>query len=95
MSKEVYSENQGTYISGVATTQVATGRAEIVGILVGTTDAGAITVYNEIGSGTTDIKAVLKASIAENYYPINVICSTGIKVVTAASPTITVVWGQT
>lgn len=94
MSKEFYSANHGTYINGATTTQVATGRAEIVGILVGTTANGTITVYNEVGSGTTDIKALLKASIAENYYPINIICPTGIKVVTSASPTITVVWRQ-
>lgn len=92
MSTDIYSENLGTYVATNTTTQAVTGRALLVGILVGETAAGAITVYNEIGSGTTDIKAVLKASIAEGWYPLNIVMSTGIKVVTAGASKITIVY---
>ena len=79
------------YISTAITTQVSTQPSTIVGLLVTETAAGTITVYN--GQGTSDVTiAVLKASIAEGYYPLNVSCPKGIKVVTAGNSKVTVIY---
>lgn len=79
-----------TYISTQTTTQVYTGQCILKGIYITETSAGAITVYDEIGSGTTVIIAVFKASIAEGFYPLNAVCSRGVKVVTAGASKLTV-----
>jgi hypothetical protein len=60
-------------------------------IVVGTTAAGSITVYdNTAASGT--ILAVLKSSIAEGTFTFDVAFSTGLTIVTAAASLITVSW---
>lgn len=82
------------YISTATTTQVHTGYCNLVRIVVGETAAGAITVYNEAAGGSTDVVAVLKASIAEGTYEFGVTCSAGIQVVTAGASKITVVYSK-
>lgn len=80
-----------TYISTATTTQVTTQPSTLVGILVTETAAGTITVIN--GQGTADVTlGVLKASIAEGYYPFNVSCPKGIKITTGAASKITVIY---
>ncbi len=79
-----------TYISTQTTTQVYTGRCILKNIIITETAAGTITVYDEIGSDTTHIIAVFKASIAEGSYPLNAVCARGVKVVTAAASKLTV-----
>lgn len=83
-----------SYISTATTTQVYTGYANLVRIVITETAAGAITIYNETGSGTTDVKAVFKASIAEGTYELGITCSTGIKIVTAGASKLTVVYSK-
>lgn len=84
--------NSYKYIATNTTTQVFTGRATLVAIVVNTTAAGAITIYDEAGSATTTIVGILQASILPGTYLYNVTCGKGIKIVTAASSDITVVY---
>lgn len=80
-----------TYISSATTTQVTTLPSTIIGLLVTETAAGTITVIN--GQGTSDVTiAVLKASIVEGYYPLNVACPKGIKITTGAASKVTVIY---
>lgn len=85
---------QYTYIATNTTTQIFTGQGVLHSIVVGTTAAGSIIAYDEIGSGTTAIIGTLKASIAENTYLFDVTCSKGLKIITAGSSLITVCWSQ-
>lgn len=83
--------SNATFISTITTTQVKTGRGNFTRLIVGTTAAGAITVYdNTAASGT--ILLELKASIAEGVYEVNCRFQTGLCVVTAAASRITVCW---
>ncbi len=83
-----------SHIATATTTQVYTGYCNLVAITVNTTAAGTITVYNETGSGTTDVVAILKASVAEQTYFYLANCSAGIKVVTAGASDITVIYSK-
>lgn len=84
--------NSYEYISSATTTQVASGHGVLEKIIVGETAAGAITIYDETGSGTTKIIGVLKASVVEGEYAFNVTFGEGLKIVTAAASKITVVY---
>lgn len=83
--------SNGTYISTQTTTVVKSGAGILRGIALTETAAGTITVYDNT-SATGTIVAVLKASIAEGYFPLNIRMSTGITVVTAAASKATVIW---
>ena len=89
---EIYSEGQYYYINGKGTSQVVTGRCLLVGITVNKTDNGTITIYDEIGSGTTTKIGTLVANVAEKSYPYGVTACNGIKIVTTASPDVTVIY---
>ena len=95
MSTYTLGDNQYTYISSNTSTQVFTGSGVIVGILVGTTAAGAIQVIDGVSGSTTNV-GELKSSIAEGYYPFGngIQLKLGCLIITAASPKITVVWQQ-
>lgn len=84
--------NGYSYISTATTTQVKSGAGVLKHITIGETAAGAITIYDEVSTGTTTVIAVLKASIAEGTYTFEVPVTTGIKVVTAGASKITVVY---
>lgn len=73
------------YISSATTTAVKATSGVLHSIVVGETAAGAITVNDNIGT-----VAVLKASIAEGSYILDVWCSGKIEVVTAAASKLTV-----
>ena len=78
-----------SYISSATTTTVKSGAGFLHAITLGETAAGAITVYdNTAGSGT--VIAVLKASIAEQTFVLNVSFGTGLTIVTAAASKLTV-----
>lgn len=78
-------------ISTATTTVVKTGKGILYRIIIGTTAAGAITIYdNTAASGT--VVAVLKASIGEGSYAFGTIFQNGLTVVTAAESDITVVY---
>ena len=83
--------HSSSYISTATTTEVSKLPTTIVGILLTETAAGSITVIN--GQGVSDVTiAVLKASIVEGYYPMNISCPKGIKIVTAAASKLTVIF---
>ena len=84
--------NSKAYISSATTTQVYTGPCALVRLVVTETAAGTITVYDEAAGGSTNVVAVLKASIAEGTYDFNVGCSKGLQVVTAGASKVTVVY---
>ena len=80
-----------TNITTATTTTVKSGRGVLARIVVGTTAAGAITIYdNTAASGT--IIGKLKSSIVEGTYHYGVKFGTGLTIVTAAASDITVVW---
>ena len=77
-----------SHISTATTTVVKNAAGFLHSIVVNTTAAGTITVYdNTAASGT--VIAILKASVAENTYIYDVVCNTGITIVTAAASDIT------
>ena len=88
---QVQDDNLKTYISTNTTTQVHTGQATLVSIIVGTTAAGTIKIIDNI-TGTTINVGELKSSIAEGIYTFNCSISLGIRIITSASPKITVVY---
>lgn len=78
-------------ISAAATTVVSSRPGTLKAIVVNTTAAGAITVYDNTAASGTKI-ATLKASIAEKDYQYNCRFVNGLTVVTAAASDITVVY---
>lgn len=79
----------GAYIATATTTLVKTGAGVLHSITITETAAGAITVYdNTAASGT--IKAVLKASLVEGTYNLDIAFATGLTIVTAANSKLTV-----
>lgn len=83
-------DNLKTYISSNATTNVRTESGQLVAIVVGTTAAGTIKLYDD-ADGTDNQFGELKASIAEDTYVFNCQLTNGLTVVTSASPKITVI----
>lgn len=80
------------YISTATTTQVKTGLGKLFKIIITETAAGTITVYDET-SGTSDIIAVFKASIAEQEFDFGGVNFTnGLKIITAGASKLTVVY---
>lgn len=78
-------------ITNATTTTVKSGSGVLQKLIIGTTAAGAITIYdNTAGSGT--IIAKFKSSMPEGSYAIDVAFTTGLTVVTAAASDISVVY---
>lgn len=88
--------NAYAHIATATTTQIYTGQCVLVAIIVNTTAAGSITVYDESGSGTTVVVGILKASVAEGTYnfgaPAGITLTKGLKIVTAGASDITLVY---
>lgn len=80
-------EYQKTYITGVASTTVFTGRGTLGGVCINTSANGTITLFD----GNTPF-AVMKASVAEGEYLRDVLISTSLIVSTNASPDVMVKW---
>jgi hypothetical protein len=82
---------QYTYsnIATNTTTTVKSGEGVLHSIVVNTTAAGAITIYDSTAGSGTKI-GTMKASIAEGTYIFDVKFSTGLTIVTAAASDITV-----
>jgi len=82
-----------SHITAAATTTVKTGAGRLNRILVNTTAAGTITIYdNTAGSGT--VIGVMKASIVENSYLFNIPFNIGLTIVTAGASDLTVVYDE-
>lgn len=88
-------EYNATPISSATTTTVVTGKGILQAITVGTTAAGAITVYGlSNGTNNSGTPNVLKASIAEGTYWYNATFATSLIIVTAGASGVTVTWTQ-
>lgn len=84
-------KNSFEHIAYAGTTVVSTGQGVLKRIVVNTTAAGAITVYDsEAASGK--VIAILKSNIGEGTFEFDVPFGTGLTVVTAAASDITVVF---
>lgn len=80
-----------TNITTATTTTVKSGRGTLTRLVINTTAAGTITLYdNTAGSGTKI--GTLKASVGEGTYMYGVRFTTGLTIVTAAASDVTVVW---
>lgn len=82
-----------TYINSATTTQVATGNATLIAIVINTTAAGTIGIIDNT-TGTTVNVGQIAASAAGGDYVYGVTMSKGIRIVTGAASDITVVWRQ-
>lgn len=80
-----------TNITSGTTTVVKSGRGNLAKIIVNTTAAGTITVYDNTSEAGKKI-ATMKASIVEGSYEYNCRFLTGLTIVTAAASDITVIW---
>jgi hypothetical protein len=78
-------------ISTATTTTVKTGAGTLHSIVVNTTGAGSVTVYDNTAASGTKI-ATLKASIVEGTYLFDVAFATGLTIVTAAASDVTVTY---
>jgi len=85
------------YIATATTTDVFSGPGTLKAIILTETAAGAITVYDEETGGTTNIAALLKASIVEGVYEFGdkgISLSQGLQIVTAGASKLTVVYNR-
>lgn len=86
-------EYQYTNTTGIATTQVFTGRGTLQGITINTTAAGSIKIIDNISGTTANVGTiVLSAPIGTYWY--NCSISKGLRIVTAGASDITISWAQ-
>jgi hypothetical protein len=85
--------NPGNYqnITTATTTTVESGPGIFRRLIIGTTAAGTITIYDNTAASGTKI-ATLKASIAEGVYVFDCRFSIGLTIVTGAASDCTVTW---
>ena len=76
-------------ITTATTTTVKSGAGVLGKIVVNTTAAGSITIYDNTAASGTKI-GTMKASIAEGSYSFDAAFTTGLTIVTAAASDITV-----
>ena len=79
------------YISTATTTQVKTGAGVLKAIVIGETAAGAISIIDNTSGSTVNLGA-LKSSIAEGTYEFNCQFATGLRIITAATSKISVIY---
>lgn len=80
-----------TNIASATTTTVKSGRGVLKAIIVNTTAAGAITVYDNTAASGTKI-ATIKSSVVEQQFDYNCRFLAGLTIVTGAASDITVIW---
>ena len=80
-------------ITIATTTLVKAGPGVLYRIIIGTTAAGAITVYDALTAASGAEKVVLKASISEGSYALGMVFQTGLTIVTGGASDITVIYG--
>jgi hypothetical protein len=80
-----------TNITSATTTTLKSGKGNLKAIVVGTTAAGTVTIYDNTSAAGTKI-GTLKASIAEGTYTFECRFITGLTIVTGAASDLTVVW---
>lgn len=79
-----------TYISSATETVVKTGPGTLHTVVLGETAAGTITIYDGVSAALGTIKAVLKASIAEQTFTFDFAFTKGLVIVTAGASKLTV-----
>ena len=80
-----------TNIATNTTTVVKSGRGNLGAVIVNTSAAGTVTMYDNTAASGTKI-GTLKSSIAEGSYLFNVRFMTGLTIVTGAASDLTVTW---
>lgn len=80
-----------TNITTATTTTVKSGIGRLQAIVVNTTAAGTITIYDNTAASGTKI-GTMKTSIVEGTYTFNCRFQTGLTIVTGAASDITVIW---
>jgi hypothetical protein len=89
--QESITVGQYNYISSGTTTVVKSGPGTFIGLIIGNTTSGTITVYdNTAGSGNTIIK--FNASTTPFSFPVGAKFTTGLTVVTTASDQVTIIY---
>lgn len=83
--------NKYYYIQAAGTFTIDVTAGELVRIVINTTAAGTITVYDDDSAVATSVMAVLKSNVAEGSYTYEVGYTRGLTIVTAAASDITVV----
>lgn len=83
---------KSTYISSATTTVVKSGIGVLRKIIVGTTSAGAIKIYDGVDDGAGIQKGELKASIAEGTFEFDCVMAKGILIITDGASKITVIY---
>lgn len=83
---------KSTYINSATITVVKSGAGILRRIIVGTTSAGAIEIYDGIDDGTATQKGELKASITEGTFDFDCVMAKGIMIITRGASKITVVY---
>lgn len=78
-------------ITSATTTVVKSGAGFLHSIIINTTAAGTVTIYDNTAASGNKI-ATLKASIAENCYIYDVAFTTGLTIVTGAASDVTVAY---
>lgn len=78
------------YITAGSTAQIFTGKGILHSIIVGTTTSTAVTFFYGTTIGSTTI--LLKASIAENTYPIDMVVPNGLYMTYGSGGTYTVLY---
>ena len=81
-----------TRINTAATTVVKAKDGTLYRIIIGTTAAGAITLYDNASEASGKVIGVLKASIAEGGYAFGLRFRNGLVVVTAAASDIIIIY---
>lgn len=86
----LYGPSKFVHIASATTTVVHAGNCILERLVINTTAAGAITIYND-DDGTDNTIAILPSSAAVGTYEYGCYCSLGVSVVTAAASDITVI----
>jgi hypothetical protein len=79
------------YLSSEGSETVKTGSGRLQSVVVGTTSAGAIKIFDSAGSGGSQI-AELKASVVEGTYEFGCLFATGLHIENPIGSKITVVY---
>lgn len=80
-----------TYLTGGSTALIFTGKGTVHGVVVGTTAATAVVLYDGLAA-TSGTAVLLKASIVENSYDMDMSMSNGCYVTYGSGGTYTVIW---
>lgn len=85
-------EYKPTFLTAT-TTQVATGKGVFHGIVIGTTAATAVQIFDTVGNTGSGTMFIFKASVAEgNYVDIDATFANGLYVTNSTNGSYTILW---